>query len=245
VQPLSTSPTERPKLLPPVAATPDRAYHPPAHHEPFGCFGKQASIPYSTAAHGYSHQGRFYLIPQDYQGGTNPEALKSLAIGQERLQDWITDRIKAKMALILLDTCESGALTSGYSRSWVDDPAADASIGRLHEATGRPVLTAAAQGESALEFPWSRRLKHGLFTAALLDALHHSDANKDGNITLSSLVAHVQDLVPKLLKDKDKREALLARGEPAGGQQSVRYGSRGEDFAFVRRLPEGFSSAAR
>jgi uncharacterized caspase-like protein len=95
------------------------------------------SFVFFAAAHGYSHQSRFYLIPQDYQGGTNPEALKSLAIGQERLQDWIANRIKAKKALILFDTCESGALTSGYSRSRVDDPASDASIGRLHETTGR------------------------------------------------------------------------------------------------------------
>ena len=60
-----------------------------------------------AAGHGYSHQGRFYLIPQDYQGGTNPEALTKLAIDQARLQDWIANRIKAKNALILLDTCES------------------------------------------------------------------------------------------------------------------------------------------
>ena len=59
-----------------------------------------------AAGHGYSYQGRFYLIPQDYQGGTNPEALTRLAIGQEKLQDWIANRIKAKKALMLLDTCE-------------------------------------------------------------------------------------------------------------------------------------------
>src|SRR5262249_21398838 len=132
-----------------------------------------------AAGHGYSHQGRFYLIPQDYQGGTNPETLTKRAIDQVRLQDWIANRIKAKKALILLDTCESGALTSGYRRSRVDDPAADASIGRLHEATGRPVLTAAAQGQEALEF---RGIRHGIFTAALIDALHHSQINKDGLI---------------------------------------------------------------
>ena len=59
-----------------------------------------------AAAHGYSLNGRYYLIPQDYQGGNNPEALKARAIGQDRLQDWIANRIKAKKAVILLDTCE-------------------------------------------------------------------------------------------------------------------------------------------
>ena len=43
------------------------------------------------------------MIPQDYQGGPNPATLKTRAIGQERLQDWIANRIKAKKAMILLD----------------------------------------------------------------------------------------------------------------------------------------------
>jgi hypothetical protein len=42
-----------------------------------------------AAAHGTSHQGRFYLIPQDYDGGTNPASLQERAIGQDRLQDWV------------------------------------------------------------------------------------------------------------------------------------------------------------
>src|SRR5262249_5720563 len=61
-----------------------------------------------AAAHGTSENGRFYLIPQDYQGG--PGALQQRAIGQERLQDWFANRIKARRGLILLDTVESGAL---------------------------------------------------------------------------------------------------------------------------------------
>jgi hypothetical protein len=37
------------------------------------------------------------------------------------------------------------------------------------------------------------------------------------------------------MKDKKEREAVLGRGQ-VGGAQSARYGSRGEDFPFVRRL---------
>jgi hypothetical protein len=104
--------------------------------------------------------------------------------------------------------------------------------GYSHQGLGRPVLTAAAQGQEALEF---RGIKHGIFTSALIDALHHSGVNKEGVIMLSALVAHVQDLVPKLVKDPKEREALVSRGQ-AGGAQSARFGSRGEDFPFVRRL---------
>ena len=115
-----------------------------------------------AAAHGYSYNGRFFLIPQDYQGGPDPEALRDRAIGQEQLQDWVANRIKAKKVLILLDTCESGALTNGYAHSRVDAPASEAAVGRLHEATGRPVLTAAASGKPAFEGYQG----HGVFTWA-------------------------------------------------------------------------------
>ena len=52
--------------------------------------------------------------------------LKARAIGQDRMQDWIANRVKAKKAIILLDTCESGALTAGYTRSRADAPASEA-----------------------------------------------------------------------------------------------------------------------
>jgi hypothetical protein len=125
------------------------------------------------AAHGYSESGRYYLIPQDYQGGPDPAALASRAIGQDRLQDWIANRIKGKKAIILLDTCESGALTNGYAHSRVDAPASEAALGRLHEAIGRPVLAAAAAGEPAFEGYQGR----GVFTWALIDALRNGDTN--------------------------------------------------------------------
>src|SRR5262249_57890912 len=120
--------------------------------------------------------GRFYLIPQDYDGGTNAASLQERAIGQDRLQDWVANRIKAKKAILLLDTCESGALVGGYTRSRTDVPASDAAIGRLHEATGRPVLTAAAVGKPAFEGYEG----HGGVTWALLDALKNGDRNAHG-----------------------------------------------------------------
>jgi WD40 repeat protein len=185
-----------------------------------------------AAAHGYSHQGRFYLIPQDHQGGTAPEALAAHAIDQQRLQDWLANRIKARRALILLDACESGALTSGHIRSRFEGAGSDAAIGRLHEAIGRPVLTAAGVGQSALEIT---DLGHGVFTSAVIDSFRKGDTNDDGKVSLSELVAHVQDLVPKLIKDPKVRAEVARRG-PVGGVQSARFGGRGEDFDFVHRI---------
>jgi hypothetical protein len=104
-----------------------------------------------AAAHGISESGRFYLIPQDDDGGPNPTSLAQLAVDQIRLQDWLANRIKAKKAIVLLDTCESGALVGGYLRSRTNLPAWEAGVGRLHEAKGRPVLTATASGQFAHE----------------------------------------------------------------------------------------------
>ncbi len=187
-----------------------------------------------AAAHGYSVGGRFYLIPQDYDGGTDPQALAKKAIGQERLQDWIANKIHAKKALILLDTCESGALTNGYAHSRTDGPSSDAALGRLHEATGRPVLTAAAAGKPAFE----GYRGHGVFTWALIDALYHADANADGLIELSELVAHVQNTVPRISAELagTGRAAVVVRGGTEDDKQSAHFGAIGGDFALVRRL---------
>jgi WD40 repeat protein len=189
-----------------------------------------------AAAHGTTENGRFYLIPPDYQGG--PDALSKTAIGQDQLQAWLANSIKASKALILLDTCQSGALVEGYLRARVEASASEAAIGRLHEATGRPVLTAAATGKPALE----GYNEHGVFTWALLDALRHGDANGNGTIELSELVAHVQDLVPKISAELQGfgraetvvRQSLVLASSP--GAQTARFGSRGEDFVFVQRL---------
>ncbi len=203
-----------------------------------------------AAGHGYSDLGRFFLLPQDYNGGAHPRMLERNGIGQDQLQDWLANRIKAKRALILLDTCESGALVAGHLVARISSAAAsEAGIGRLHEATGRPVLTAAAKGQPAWEglIREGSSDRHGVFTWALLDALQKGDTNRNGRIELSELVAHVQNAVPEIAK----RFGGEATGRGAGAtlvqtittpatplgtrksNQAARFGSRGEDFAIA------------
>ena len=202
-----------------------------------------------AAAHGYSKSGRFYLIPQDYQGGTDPEALKSRAIGQDRLQDWIANRIKAKKAIILLDTCEFGALTNGYAlRASMRQPRRRPSGGCTKRPAGR-----ADGGGRGPSRRWKRdELGHGVFTAALIEALHKGDSNGNGVIEISELAAYVEDRVPflaahigelaaakgakKVANAKSAARAVTMRGF-TGLTQSAHFGSTGEDFALVSRLP--------
>jgi uncharacterized caspase-like protein len=180
--------------------------------------------------------GHFSLIPQDFRGG--PDDLTRKAIGQDELQSWLS-RIKAKKAIVLLDTCESGALVAGHFRSRTDVPASDAAVGRLHEATGRPVLTAAAQGQPALGGYGG----HGVFTWALLDAIRKGDTNGNGTIELSELVNYVETMVPKISEELNGngRAAIGLSGsleaDPADAyRQRARFGATGEDFALVQRL---------
>ncbi len=104
----------------------------------------------------------------------------------------------------------------------------------IPEATGRPVLTAAAEGKPAFEGYEG----HGVFTWALLDASRHGDRNGNGTIELSELVAHVQDEVPKIsAKLNGRGRAAVAARTSADNRQSARFGSRGDDFTLVRQLP--------
>ncbi len=209
-----------------------------------------------AAGHGYSALGQFFLLPQDYKGGTHPVMLGRHGIGQDQLQDWLANKIRAKRALILLDTCESGALVAGHLFARNSDAAAsEAGVGRLHEATGRPVLTAAAKGQPAWEglIREGTTDRHGVFTWALLDALRKGDTNRNGRIELSELVAHVQNTVPEIAKRFGGEASTRGAGAtlvadaappaPAGQKlspnaaaplrkttQAARFGSRGEDF---------------
>jgi WD40 repeat protein/uncharacterized caspase-like protein len=188
-----------------------------------------------AAAHGYSENGRFYLIPQDYQHGP-PGTFAKRAIGQDELQDWLANRIKAKRAIMLLDTCESGALVAGHARSRTDVAASEAGVGRLHEATGRPVLTAAAAGQFAYEgLIGATGERHGVFTWAVLEALRKGDTNGNGTIELSELVAHVQSAVPAAAATARGRGQAVTSAPVQ--KQVARFGSRGEDFMIARRLP--------
>jgi hypothetical protein len=180
-----------------------------------------------ASGHGYAADGRFYYLMQDFRSQSPKPANK--AIGQDQLQDWFANRIKAKKGIILLDTCRSGALIAGYQRSRTDLPASEAAVGRLHEATGRPVLTAAAAGQDALEGGVG---SHGVFTLALLEALRNGDTDGSGTIDLSEIARYVQSAVPKIAADLPPPKDA----GPNWGKQTARFGWRGEDFVVARPL---------
>ena len=76
-------------------------------------------------------------------------------------------------------------------------------------------------------------LGHGVFTWALIDALHNGDKNGDGLIELSELVAHVQDAVPKISAQLNGRGIVHTATQAI--TQTARRGDR-RRFAIARRL---------
>jgi hypothetical protein len=198
-----------------------------------------------AAAHGTSKNGRFYLIPQDYDGGTNPTALRERAISQDRLQEWVANRIKAKKSILLLDTCESGALVGGYTRSRTDVPASEAAIGRLHEATGRPVLTAAATGKPALE---GYKGSWGVYLGVARRAKEWGYEQQRYHRVVATRCPRTgagPQLSAELRGTRRAAVALSGSTDAAQGsvdfRQTAHIGSRGEDFALVRRLQSAFT----
>lgn len=198
-----------------------------------------------AAAHGTSKNGRFYLIPYDFH--TGPDALETMAVSQTHLQEWLANRVKAQRVLVLLDTCASGALVGGAERSRIDVPASEAAVGRLHEATGRPVLTAAATGKAALEGVLGEdKKRHGVFTYAVLEAFRKGDLDSNGALDLNELVSYVQKRVPELSSafgGSGEARGALTRPADAPGvtaplfRQSARFGSRGDNFVLGRVVP--------
>ena len=85
-----------------------------------------------------------------------------------------------------------------------------------------------------------RRVKL-LCAYALMEALQKGDTNNNGKIEVSELVAHVKRRVPELFAELEQngwivKGLAVARGN-GGDAQTAHFGSTGEDFSLVARLP--------
>jgi WD40 repeat protein len=145
------------------------------------------------AGHGVTLDGRYYFLPHDFRY-YNDEAVRTNAVNQDHLQDWLAD-IPARKSLVLIDTCESGS----FSQSMVAmrGMAEKAAIAKLTRATGRATIVASTDEQPAAEGYQG----HGVFTYVLLQGLRHADAqygNRDGYTGLFELAAYVNDQVPTI-----------------------------------------------
>ncbi|MEM7424565.1 MAG: caspase family protein [Pseudomonadota bacterium] len=156
------------------------------------------------AGHGFATDGRYHFVPQD-AAFSNRDALVKASLSEEELIDLI-GQINTSRSLILLDTCYGGAfegigetqiagLTRGMERK--------AAIDRFMRQSGRAVLAASTDVQTALEGYEHNGKKYGLFTWVLLQGLAKADqetGDRNGLIGASDLYSYLKKHVPEISK---------------------------------------------
>jgi len=170
----------------------------------FADAGKDDTVVLFLAGHGVNEKGQYYFLPQDARLRRNNRWRKSSVIKWRVLQDALEENQGRR--LLLVDTCHSG---NAFNSRLVKD-AADARI---------VVISATDSDTVAQELP---RLKHGVFTYALLEGLNaHADMNRDSLIKIKELDAYLSNKIEELTN---------------GQQVPVLHAPGGfKDFVFARR----------
>ncbi len=170
------------------------------------------------AGHGVrAGNGHTYWLTRD----TSLSLLDDNGIRLEHLLDYVRD-IKASKKLVLLDHCFSGDVTPVVGRSPNLDSTSPAGagnraagsaeggavltrgisrvsdIGEEIRSRGRGLIVVAAARDEAFE---SDKLQHGVFTAALLDALRSHKASQDESLSALELLRFVGGRVRELARE--------------------------------------------
>lgn len=178
----------------------------------------QDAFVFYFAGHGVMSEGNdqtpaeFYLVPYDVVRLYGDDgALAVNGVAARLLRDLCT-KVRAQKQLIVLDACQSaGVLDTFATRGAAEEKA----VLQLARSAGVVVLAATGQDQVASEFS---KLGHGIFTYALLQAIG-GDADgspPDGKVTVTELVAYINDRVPELTKQyrgKTQYPNAWARGQ--------------------------------
>jgi tetratricopeptide (TPR) repeat protein len=149
----------------------------------------------SFAGHGMERGGQAFLMPSDAQISDQISFLEDTAISINRVKERIKESGVGQV-LVLLDACRNdpggradapNPLTNAYANAFNFDV-------RNREVQAFATVYATGIGQRAYEYT---EKKQGYFSWALVEGLRGAAANEKGEITLSQLVKHVQDTVPK------------------------------------------------
>ena len=153
------------------------------------------------ASHGTVDDGEYFLITSNV-GSLRTERLKTDAIAQNELKELIAN-IPATKKLILIDTCNAGALgdaiqTAMLTRGMSEDTA----LKILSRSVGSTILSASTSVQEAIE----GYNGHGLFTYVLVQGLKGgADKGSTGFIKTTELADYVDSEVPVLAEKVFKR----------------------------------------
>jgi tetratricopeptide (TPR) repeat protein len=149
----------------------------------------------SFAGHGMEREGQAFLLPSDAQVSDQISFLEETAISINRVKQRIKETGVGQV-LVLLDACRNdpggradapNPLSTAYTNVFNFDV-------RNREVQAFATVYATGIGQRAYEYT---EKKQGYFSWAIVEGLRGAAANDKGEITLSRLVKHVQDTVPK------------------------------------------------
>lgn len=137
---------------------------------------------------GVTEEGQGYIVPHD----ADPENLATTAISMSDLGTWLSD-LPAKQAILISDTCHSGAMALTAHRGIGISVATKDPRQLQLSGTGRAILTAGTADQLSIEVP---DLQHGFFTYFVIRGLTGSaDLNRDRLVTLNELYAYTSSEV--------------------------------------------------
>jgi tetratricopeptide (TPR) repeat protein len=149
----------------------------------------------SFAGHGMEREGQAFLLPSDAQVSDQISFLEETAISLNRMKQRIKETGVGQV-LVLLDACRNdpggrtdapNPLSAAYTNAFNFDV-------RNREVQAFATVYATGIGQRAYEYT---EKKQGYFSWAIVEGLKGAAANDKGEVTLSQLVKHVQDAVPK------------------------------------------------
>jgi uncharacterized caspase-like protein len=170
-----------------------------------------------VASHGTVDDGEYFLITSNV-GSTRTEKLRTDAISQTVFKELISN-IPATKKLILLDTCNAGALGDAIQVAMLTrGMSEDTAMKVLSRAVGSTILSASTSIQEALEGYQG----HGLFTFVLTEGLSgKADKGKTGYIKTTELADYVDNEVPVLAEKIFKKAqyptiSISGQGFPVG-----------------------------
>ncbi|MCB1241507.1 MAG: caspase family protein [Verrucomicrobiales bacterium] len=185
--------------------------------------GPEDVFVFAFAGHGFMDTGpkgieEFFLAPHDALSSGNNGA--GLATSELRS---LSANIKSLKQILLLDACQSGGATQGLA--FRSAPPLKKALTQLSRSAGIYVFAASRMEEYAAE---DASLEHGLFTYALLEALHgKADANSDEVLSVLEIQSYINDRVG------DLSEKITRDGQPPI-RQTPTFSGVGQDFPLAK-----------
>ena len=135
----------------------------------------------------------FYYILTDVTQMTDPVKAEQDGLSGTEMKKRLSG-IKAAKQVLFIDACNSGAFTEQFT---LRGAAEENALAKLSRSTGSVIFASTTKEQFASEF---KELHHGVFTYVLIDALKGNASLPDGQLTVASLKAFMDEQIPAVTK---------------------------------------------